>query len=152
MTAQPLAPRACAALLVLTLLCLPLQGQAQARGPHPPAVVSIKKLPRGFATVVVRGTTYFLAGGVYYRPAPAGYLVVADPTAGNLATCGQVVVEAAALNLRAGPGVDHPVLWQVARGERLGVEGEAPGWYYVRTPGGLHGWVMAAFTRPVSQG
>lgn len=36
----------------------------------------VRVLPSGYTTTVYRGTTYYRSGGVYYRTAPGGYVVV----------------------------------------------------------------------------
>ncbi len=36
-------------------------------------------LPRGYRTTTVRGTQYYQAGGMYYRPEGQGYVVVREP-------------------------------------------------------------------------
>ncbi|CAN5403454.1 hypothetical protein BH09VER1_BH09VER1_09360 [soil metagenome] len=36
----------------------------------------VRVLPSGYTTTVYRGTTYYRAGGVYYRTAPGGYVTV----------------------------------------------------------------------------
>ena len=60
----------------------------------------------------------------------------------------RVMVTAMELNVRSGPGLHHVIAGQVAMGEVLDVLGNAPGWFYVRTPSGLFGWVMVKFTTP----
>lgn len=39
----------------------------------------VKTLPAGSRTVVVRGTSYYTSGDVYYRSQPGGYVVVERP-------------------------------------------------------------------------
>ncbi len=55
------------------------------------------------------------------------------------------VVQVERLNVRGGPGTDHPVVGQVSRGERLVVQARNPAgdWLQVRIPGPLEGvgWV-----------
>ncbi|BCR06259.1 hypothetical protein DESUT3_33280 [Desulfuromonas versatilis] len=111
------------------------------------AVVNV--LPSGFSTVTLGGTTFFLAGGVYYRQLPGGYMVVEAPTPEPLAEGHEVIVQVAVLNVRSGPGAENPVVHQVSQGVHLSVVGNALGWYYVRLPGGHHGWVMGKFVSPV---
>lgn len=36
----------------------------------------VRVLPAGYTTTVYRGATYYRSGGVYYRTAPGGYVVV----------------------------------------------------------------------------
>lgn len=40
----------------------------------------VRTLPVGYRTVVVRGTTYYSSGNVYYRAQPGGYVVVERPS------------------------------------------------------------------------
>jgi len=62
---------------------------------------------------------------------------------------GQVKVTPAALNLRGGPGVEYQVAGRLKKGDVLDVIESAPGWFYVRTPDGVQGWVMDQYTEPV---
>jgi uncharacterized protein YgiM (DUF1202 family) len=56
------------------------------------------------------------------------------------------VVVATRLNVRAGPGAEHPVVGKLARGEQVRVLEEASGWKRVRPDaGGLEGWVAGEF-------
>jgi uncharacterized protein YgiM (DUF1202 family) len=64
------------------------------------------------------------------------------------ATYGQVTVTPAALNLRAGPGIDHEVTGRVKKGDVLDVIASQPGWFYIRTPEAVYGWVMDQYTEP----
>ena len=61
---------------------------------------------------------------------------------------GQVVVSAAELNMRSGPGLDRAVTGQVRKGDVLSVIDSIPDWFYVREPNGRYGWVMDRYTRP----
>ncbi|MDQ0285459.1 N-acetylmuramoyl-L-alanine amidase [Desulfofundulus luciae] len=56
---------------------------------------------------------------------------------------GQVVVQGNGVNVRSGPGLEHPVVTRVNRGERLAVLGKVPDWYQVQLPGGGTGWIVA---------
>lgn len=109
----------------------------------------VARLPIGFATLVVGGITYFAFANVYYRKVPSGYVVVEVPAtqAETEVDAREVQVTVAVLNVRSGPGMRHSVSAQVNRGDRLAIQGQAPGWYFVRLPNGSHGWVMAQFTR-----
>jgi uncharacterized protein YgiM (DUF1202 family) len=64
----------------------------------------------------------------------------------RLPACEKLVVTALRLNVRSGPGFNHAIMGEVALNEALDVLGSAPGWFYVRTPSGLCGWVMDEFT------
>jgi len=58
-----------------------------------------------------------------------------------------VWVNAWALNIRSGPGLNHSVIGLVRQGAPLQVIDSSTGWFYVRTPSGTQGWVMAVYTR-----
>ena len=111
----------------------------------------VLSLPLGFLRVVVGGAPYYWYGGVYYQRVPSGYAVVEAPPQAEASTPvgGSVSVVAYVLNVRSGPGTDHPVVQQVSRGTVLVVRGDAPGWLYVELPNGTLGWVMTVFTTHV---
>jgi uncharacterized protein YgiM (DUF1202 family) len=58
----------------------------------------------------------------------------------------RVSITTGLLNVRSGPGLETPVIDQVRLGEILDVIGASPGWLYIRTSSGEHGWVMTKFT------
>ncbi len=96
---------------------------------------------------------------VVYRPAPVVALppstVVEQrvlPPAIRVPTpaTGKATVTAALLNVRSGPGKDFRVLYQVPQGTVLEIQGNAPGWYYVRLLNGHYGWVMTEFAARTS--
>jgi uncharacterized protein YraI len=118
-------------------------------------------LPIGYVTFISSDITYYFYGGVYYRKVPAGYIVVEPPpdavivqeppdTIEDQASIGdRVSVTAYRLNVRLGPGKEHPVIDRVYRDSILVIYGFAPGWYYVRLANGKYGWVDKAYTKPV---
>jgi uncharacterized protein YgiM (DUF1202 family) len=58
------------------------------------------------------------------------------------------VVVASSLNVRTGPGAEHPVVGRLARGEQVSVLEEAEGWKRVRREaGGLEGWVAGIYVQ-----
>ena len=61
---------------------------------------------------------------------------------------GNVIVTAAELNMRSGPGPDRAVVGIVRKGDVLSVIDSIPSWFYVRVPNGRYGWVMDRYTRP----
>lgn len=61
-----------------------------------------------------------------------------------------VVVTAALLNIRSGPGLHNHCVGQIHRGATLSIIGTSAGWYNVRTSGGVNGWVMAQYTSPMA--
>jgi uncharacterized protein YgiM (DUF1202 family) len=145
--------------LCLGLACtLAAPSQAQARGHGAWAWA----LPLGAAAVVIAGLTYYSHAGVYYRPAPGGYVVVpppagvvvspAAPMEGSLPSlAGAVVVASPSLNVRSGPGMNYPVVTVVGQGQILEVSNSSQGWLAVRTPSGHMGWVAQQFTSPAAQ-
>lgn len=126
-----------------------------------PIGTSITTLPVGYTRVVVRGASYYVAGGVYYRHVLGGYRVVEVPrpvvvvdnrpqqTTPVTILPERVKVSAAALNVRTGPGLHHEVIHQVRRDDTLQVINSEPGWLLVRLPSGQSGWVMDSFTIPI---
>lgn len=125
----------------------------------------ISTLPVGFTRVVVSGMEYYFYGGVYYRSIPSGYIVIKEPVetiavqvpSQNLNTSpgasqpqaivsSKVLVTAQSLNVRSGPGTNHPVIRQTYKENILVIHGNAPGWLYVELPNGQFGWVMSKFT------
>ncbi len=110
----------------------------------------VPALPVGFGSVVVNGVPYFSYGGVYYRQVVNGYQVVPAPAVNRTVISGNVVVTAAALNVRSGPNAGNRIIGTLFSGNVLNVAGGAPGWYYVQLPDQSYGWVMAKFTAPMS--
>lgn len=113
----------------------------------------VASLPLGHARISIGGALYFTFGNTYYRQVPQGYLVVAPPPdvivdeqpEAPIYSSVHVVVNR--LNVRSGPGRDHPIVFQLHRGAVLTVYGTSPGWYYVQLPNGQYGWIMEQFTR-----
>jgi uncharacterized protein YgiM (DUF1202 family) len=59
------------------------------------------------------------------------------------------VVVATRLNVRAGPGAEHPVVGKLAQGDEVRVLEVMDGWKRVRPDsGGLEGWAAGEFLRP----
>jgi uncharacterized protein YgiM (DUF1202 family) len=109
-------------------------------------------IPAIIATGIVAGVTFSLLDRKN-TPAPQVTTPAVYPTAAvPVATSGAVVVTAALLNLRSGPGLNNPCVGQINRGARLSIRGNSSGWYYVTTPGGVSGWVMAQYTSPAVSG
>ncbi|MBN2233167.1 MAG: SH3 domain-containing protein [Deltaproteobacteria bacterium] len=109
----------------------------------------ITTLPGGYRTVIVDDRTYYCHQDVYYQPRQTGYVVVNPPAevlVPETVTGDMVTVTAQELNLRSGPAITFAVIGRVTRGIRLHVRGTAPGWLYIRTPDGTHGWVAEEFT------
>jgi uncharacterized protein YgiM (DUF1202 family) len=61
---------------------------------------------------------------------------------------GRVLVTAAELNVRSGPGVDRAIIDRVRKGDVLAVIDSIPDWFYIRSADGRYGWVMDRYTRP----
>ena len=91
---------------------------------------------------------------VYYEPAPVvvsrAPVVVQPNVYGQAlkANYGTVIVTAAELNMRSGPGPDRAIVGKVRKGDVLAVIDSIPSWFYVRLPDGRYGWVMDRYTKP----
>lgn len=127
----------------------------------PPVGTVVVNIGIGFETVLFGGILYYYTGGLFYRRVPRGYMVIEPPPEvifverppvvvepAREAT-GMVTVTALRLNVRTGPSLDQPVIYQVNQNDLLVIQGSAPGWLYVETPSGGFGWVMTGFTAPV---
>jgi uncharacterized protein YgiM (DUF1202 family) len=97
-----------------------------------------------------RRVVYAYPADPIVAPAPSRVMVkeyaYTPPT--RLTDVKRVLVTAQELNVRRGPGFHHAVAGYAFQDETLDVLGSAPGWFYVRTTSGLHGWVMTNFTVP----
>lgn len=109
-------------------------------------------LPLGSVRFTVGGQDYWRFDGVFFQAAPRGWAVASPPeveiSPQPPVQAGAIVVDVPSLNVRTGPGLAFSVINQAVQGEELIVEGNAPGWYYVRLPGRGDGWVMARYTEP----
>ncbi len=120
---------------------------------RPPVGAVVATLPVGSISVTIGGVLYSRYDDVYYRPAPRGYVVVAPPVpVPVIVNYGNVVVWTSALNVRTGPGLHFPVVYQVRQGQTLFVSAHDSGWYYVQLPNGTYGWVMSDYTRRLGAG
>lgn len=118
----------------------------------------VVSLPVGYSRIWVAGLEYYVYGGVFYRRVPSGYVVVEAPVDIDVEeetpaivqppenAAGKVSVTASVLNVRTGPGLSHPVVYQIHEGYILEVHGKADGWLFVKLPNGEFGWVMTEFT------
>ena len=62
----------------------------------------------------------------------------------------QIEVTGSVVNLRQGPGTDHPVVGQVTRGTRLPVLSSSQGWYQVTAPNGVPAYIASDYVRVVT--
>ena len=125
------------------------------RAPMGSVVVS---LPVGYRRIWVSSAWYYTYGGVFYQEVPSGYVVVDPPAevvveedAPDLvqpleSATGQVSVTAPILNVRSGPGLSYPLIYQVHIGYILEIHGKSNEWLYVELPNGEFGWVLAELT------
>ncbi len=125
------------------------------RAPLGSVVVS---LPVGYRRVWVSGAWFYSYGGAFYRRAPSGYVVVEPPAEVIVeenvpvlvqpatVVSGQVSVTASILNVRSGPDMSYPLIYQVHSGYILEIHGRSNEWLYVELPNGEFGWVMAEYT------
>jgi uncharacterized protein YgiM (DUF1202 family) len=106
-------------------------------------------LPAIIATGIIAGVAFSLLDNDP-APAPAVTAPATYPVGGGHAgITSSVVVTAALLNIRSGPGLGKPCVGQLYRGETLSIISTRTGWYYVQAPNGVNGWVMAQYTSPV---
>ncbi len=112
----------------------------------------VPHLPVGFATFIVGEALYYSFAGSYYRQAPNGYIVVANPEPGvaqqPVATNGTIRVVVQALNIRTGPGIQSPIISTAYANTVLPVVNRVPGWVHVLLPNGGLGWVADIYTVP----
>lgn len=72
----------------------------------------------------------------------AGYAHVLPPKVGERRQLmGMVRVTQSVANLRGGAGIDFQVVGKAREGDTLDLMAEVGNWYYVRTRGGVEGWV-----------
>lgn len=127
---------------------------------NPPVGMVVLSLPIGYRRVWVDDGWYYVYGDVFYRSAPGGYVVVEAPRTVIVEEppvilqppeldSGEVSVIVSVLNVRAGPGLDYPVLYQIHQDYILEVHGKTTGWLYVELPNGEFGWVMNIYTRRI---
>jgi hypothetical protein len=109
-------------------------------------------LPAPAVLITIGAMTYYTYADVYYQRVPDGYRVVpppVKPTQPDKAVAwegDQVQVTVPILNVRSGPGTEHPVIKEVQRGDILVVQASSSDWYYVKLPDASLGWVMVKFT------
>jgi uncharacterized protein YgiM (DUF1202 family) len=115
-------------------------------------------LPVGYKRIWVGGNRFYVYGGVFYRRVPSGYLVVDPPPTVIIedkepvlvqpreTAAGKVSVTASVLNVRTGPGLGYPIIYQTHEGYILEIHGRADGWLYVQLPNEEYGWVMTEHT------
>ena len=118
----------------------------------------VLSLPVGYQRFWVDDAWYYAYGSVFYRRVPAGYVVVEAPRdivieeeaivliQPTEADSGEVSVIASILNVRSGPGLSYPVIYQIHEGYILEIQGKTTGWLYVHLPNGEFGWVMNIYT------
>ena len=120
---------------------------------RPPSGIVTNWLPAAALAIMVAGITYYVYEDIYYRKIPSGYQVVENlpvietkvvpaqtlilPSPGT-----RLMVMVDMLNVRRGPGLDHPVKFQVYYGNMVMAKGNAPDWIYIQLPDGSDGWVM----------
>lgn len=133
---------------------------SRARHPFPGPRASVHVRAHGdaigaiIATGIIAGITFSLLDSAVSAPpprcvpAPRPVYNTGSAITDTTAT-GSVMVTAQMLNVRSGPGLENPAVRQVPSGTVLSVEGNAPGWYYVKTADNFYGWVMVQYTAPL---
>ena len=121
----------------------------------------VVSLPVGNQRIWVDGSSYYVYGGIFYKRVPKGFVVAQtpdtvvvdeiDPAIVNpsQAASGEVSVTAPVLNVRSGPSLGDPKIYQIHEGYILEIHGKSKGWLYVQLPNGEFGWVKSVFTRPL---
>jgi hypothetical protein len=129
-----------------------------------PAGAIVVSLPVGYRRLWIDDTVYYAYGGTFYRRVPSGYAVVEAPTTIVVEedvpvlvrplkpSTGRVSVTASVLNVRSGPSLDDPVIYQIHEGYILDVHGKSNWWLYVQLPNGEFGWIKSVFTKQLEQG
>ena len=129
--------------------------------PYGAIVVS---LPVGYQRLWVDDSWYYVYSSSFYRRVPSGYMVVDAPSTVVVedsvpeivsppeSAAGNVSVTTSILNVRSGPGLGYPRIYQIQEGYILEVHGKATGWLYVQLPNGEFGWVMNTYTTPLAPG
>lgn len=106
-----------------------------------------------FVTVVARALNressaqafYTITDAVPQQPKPKPQ----QPTATPISRNPQGVVVAGRLNVRTGPGLQHPRLTQLDYGQTVAISGKNGGWWRINYPTafGDYGWVSGSFVR-----
>lgn len=135
-------------------LCRGWHSPSHHKYPHGRAVVKGSAVSAIIATGIIAGITFSLLESAVSAPAPRcaptpqpAYNTGSDVS--YTTTTGSVMVTAQMLNVRSGPGLENPAVRQIPNGTVLSVQGNAPGWYYVKTTDNLYGWVMVQYTVPL---
>jgi len=135
-----------------------LSGYVVVKAPFGAIVVS---LPVGFQTIWVDDSAYYAYGGIFYKRVPGGFAVVEPPKTVEFeeinpdivqpsrTATGEVSVIAPVLNVRSGPSMNDPKIYQIHEGYILEIHGKSDGWLYVQLPNGEYGWVKSVFTKPL---
>jgi hypothetical protein len=109
-------------------------------------------LPAAEILVTIGAMTYYTYADVYYQKIPEGYMVVLPPVKPALPGAAiawegdQIQMSVPILNVRPGPGTEHPVIKEVHQGDILVVQSSSSDWYYVKLLDNSFGWVMVKFT------
>jgi uncharacterized protein YgiM (DUF1202 family) len=123
--------------------------------------VIIFDLPVGYQRLWIDSRVYYTYGSTFYQRVPTGYVVVDPPPEiivedevpaliqPSRPATGEVIVDAPVLNVRSGPSLSNPKIYQVDEGYILEIHGRSNGWLYVQLPNGEYGWVKSVFTKPV---
>ena len=118
-------------------------------------------LPVGYQRIWIDGGVYYTYGSTFYQRVSTGYVVVDPPSEiivedevpsliqPSRPATGEVIVDAPVLNVRSGPSLSDPKIYQVDEGYILEIHGRSNGWLYVELPNGEYGWVKSVFTKPV---
>jgi uncharacterized protein YgiM (DUF1202 family) len=115
----------------------------------------VHELPRQAVLIPADGVQYYTLDGTYYQRVPEGYAVVQKPvkqyTQNPVAHKGdRVCVVVEILNVRSGPGLDHPAVKSVREGQVLEVHASQGDWVFVKLPDASFGWINLKYTTPAN--
>lgn len=112
-----------------------------------PLGARIRTLPEGCSPLYINDRRYFVCDEVYYQPDGEDYVVIERPARPDyrVEVGDEVRIGADFLNLRSGPGQQHPVVGHLYRGEVVEVGAIEGDWYYVALADGVYGWIKGEF-------
>jgi uncharacterized protein YgiM (DUF1202 family) len=113
----------------------------------------VHEIPRQAVPVPSDGMQCYTFDGIYYQKVSEGYQVVEKPLKPYkkhpVSQKGdRVCVTVDILNVRSGPGFDHPAVKSVREGQWLEIETSQGDWAFVKLPDKSFGWIHLKYTKP----
>lgn len=97
----------------------------------------IDQIERGTVVSIINSTSGWYQ--VRYEDGKTGW--VCDDYI-DVEFAGQGVITGSVVNIRCGPGTSYSILTTMKKGQKAGVYGTHGGWYCIKTPDGVAGWVI----------